>query len=146
MESSFSESRFYFVIMLIAGTTGYPPAFILSYIFAIQITGFTISRGVNSFSIVLMFFIPLLFVVLISRYLLWICLRTWIRGNVAKNSFILFLKAHRSCVYTFPFTLLVSSVEMEGNAFGILILPILLIMCLIVGWKVQKELWRKSLS
>ena len=146
MDASFSKSRFYIVILLIASAIGYPPAFVFSYFLAIKTPGFTVDSGVNSFSIVLIFFIPLLFIILALRYWIWRCLRSWIKGDISKYSWRIFLKAHQSCLYIFPFTALISCIEMEGNAFGILILPILLIMSLIIGWKVQKELWRKSLS
>jgi hypothetical protein len=146
MDASFSKSKFYIVILLIASVIGYPPSFVISYILAIKTPGLTVDSGVNSFSIVLIFFIPLLFIFLALRYWLWLCLRGWVKGDIAKDSWRMFLKAHRSCLYIFPFTVLISCIEMEGNAFGILILPILLIMSLIIGWKVQKILWGKSLS
>jgi len=146
MGTSFSKSRLYIVILLIVSAIGYPPAFVVSYFLAIKTPGLTVDSGVNSFSIVLIFFIPLLFMVLALCYWLWRCLRGWIKGDIAKDSWRIFLKAHRSCLYIFPFTTLISCIEMEGNAFGLLILPILLIMSLIIGWKVQKILWGKSLS
>jgi hypothetical protein len=146
MDASFSKSRCYIIILLIASVIGYPPAFVVSYFLAIATPGLTVDSGVNSFSLVLVFFISLLFTILALRYWLWKCLRGWIRGDLSKDSWRIFLRAHRSCLYIFPFTVLISCIEMEGNAFGILILPILLIMSLIIGWKVQKILWGKSLS
>lgn len=136
------QSRPVVALLVAAAAVGYPPAFLVAYFFALAAPYFSTERGVNVTAPFLPLFLPLLAVLLAARYGLWRLLRRWFRGAAGDDAASFFLLAHRPALFSLPITAALCFLDMEGNVFGFLVLPILLLLCLTIGVWVQRRLWR----
>jgi hypothetical protein len=130
-------------LYVLAAAVGYPPAFLAAYFLTMAVPYGTIPRGANTVSLVLPVFALLAAAVFLARYQLWRVLARRYRPRIT-DAWEVFLLAHRPCLYVLPVTAAVAVMDMEGNVFGFMIFPLLLVLSLVLGILVQRRLWRKT--
>ena len=136
------DSRPVRALYALAAAVGYPPAFLAAYFLTMAVPYGTIPRGTNTVSLVLPVFALLAAAVFFARYQLWRFLARRFRPRIT-DAWEAFLLAHRPCLYVLPFTAAIAVMDMEGNVFGFMIFPLLLLLSLVWGLWVQRRLWRR---
>ncbi|WP_428562527.1 MAG: hypothetical protein ACP59X_21635 [Solidesulfovibrio sp. DCME] len=131
------------LLWLAATAIGYPPAFLVGYMLDAGLPFGAIPQGTN----VTLPIFPILWAILAllayARFRLWRLLRRWLRHDTGQDAWARFCLAHRPAALCLPLTLPLCFVPMEGNAFGLLIVPVLLLLTLTIGVWVQIRLWRR---
>lgn len=152
------------LLWILAASVGYPPAFLLAYFLDLAVPFGTIARETNVTQPVFPILAMLLAAVVWLRYRLWRVLRRRLRRDAApqaagqpttdagpqagphtaSDAWDRFCLAHRPAALCLPLTLPLCVLPMEGNAFGLLVLPLLLTLTLSIGVWVQVRLWRRA--
>jgi hypothetical protein len=147
----------------LAAAVGYPPAFLAAYFLDLAVPYGTIAHETNVTQPVIPVLAVLLAAVVWLRYRLWRVLRRRLRPDAAlqarqtaidagpqagpqaaTDAWDRFCLAHRPAALCLPLTLPLCVLPMEGNAFGLLVLPLLLALTLSIGVWVQVRLWRRA--
>ena len=136
-------SRTAWAVYALAAAVGYPPAFLVAYFCTMASPYGTVAHGTNTVSLVLPVFALFAAAVFFARARLWRFLSRRYRSGIP-DPWAVFLIAHRPCLYVLPVTLAVAVMDMEGNVFGFLIFPLLLVLSLGIGVWVQRRLWRRA--
>ena len=131
-------------LFALAAAVGYPPAFLAAYFLTMAVPYGTTPRGTNTVSLVLPVFALLAAAVFFARYQLWRVLYRRFRPQARTDAWTAFLLAHRPCLYVLPATAAIAVIDMEGNVFGFMIFPLLLLLSLVFGLWVQRRLWRRA--
>lgn len=152
------------LLWTLAAAVGYPPAFLAAYFLDLAVPYGTIAHETNVTQPVIPVLAMLLAAVVWLRYRLWRVLRRRLRPDAApqaagqsttaagrqagpqaaSDAWDRFCLAHRPAALCLPLTLPLCVLPMEGNAFGLLVLPLLLALTLSIGVWVQVRLWRRS--
>lgn len=127
-----------------AAIVGYPPAFLFAYMLCLGLPYGTIPTATNVAMPVFPVLAVLLAAVAFARYRLWQALRRKFRRDDGKDAWLRFRLAHKPAALCLPLTLPLCFAPMEGNAFGFVILPTLLLLTLVIGVWVQRRLWRRG--
>ena len=131
------------VLWTTATALGYPPAFLFGYMLNYGLPFGTIPQGTNVAMPLFPVLAAILALVAYARFRLWRLLRRRIRHDPGENAWQRFYLAHKPAALCLPLTLPLCFLPMEGNAFGFLILPLLLVLTLTIGAWVQVRLWRR---
>ncbi|KHK03669.1 hypothetical protein [Desulfovibrio sp. TomC] len=129
-------------LYVLAAAVGYPPAFLTAYFCTMASPYGTVARGTNVVSLVLPVFALFAAAVFLARCQLWRILCRRFRPQAKTEAWEAFLVAHRPCLFMLPLTGAVAAMDMEGNVFGFLVFPLLLVASLVFGFWVQRRLWQ----
>ncbi|MEA5088322.1 hypothetical protein [Solidesulfovibrio sp.] len=127
-----------------AAVAGYPPAFLFAYLLCLGLPYGTIPTATNVAMPVFPILAALLAAVAFARYRLWRTLRRKYRRDDGTDAWLRFRLAHKPAALCLPLTLPLCFAPMEGNAFGFVVLPTLLLLTLAIGVWVQRRLWRRA--
>ena len=127
-----------------AAVAGYPPAFLFAYLLCLGLPYGTTPTATNVAMPVFPILAALLAAVAFARYRLWRTLRRKYRRDDGTDAWLRFRLAHKPAALCLPLTLPLCFAPMEGNAFGFVVLPTLLLLTLAIGVWVQRRLWRRA--
>ena len=127
-----------------AAVVGYPPAFLFAYLLDFGLPYGTIPMETNVSMPVFPVLAALLAALAYARYRLWRTLRRRFRRDDGKDAWLRFGLAHKPAALCLPLTLPLCFAPMEGNVFGFLFFPTLLLLTLVIGVWVQRRLWRRG--
>jgi hypothetical protein len=132
------------ILWTTAAVVGYPPAFLFAYMLCLGLPYGTIPTATNVAMPVFPVLAVLLAAIAFARYRLWRALRRKFRRDDGTDAWLRFRLAHKPAALCLPLTLPLCFAPMEGNAFGFVVLPTLLLLTLAIGVWVQRRLWRRA--
>jgi hypothetical protein len=132
------------ILWTTAAVVGYPPAFLFAYLLDFGLPYGTIPMETNVSMPVFPVLAALLAAFAYARYRLWRTLRRRFRHDDGKDAWLRFGLAHKPAALCLPLTLPLCFAPMEGNVFGFLFFPTLLLLTLVIGVWVQRRLWRRG--
>ncbi len=120
-------------LLLAAAMLGRPIAFLVGYFAALVVPDMTVEAGFNTVRLRLPLFLPLMLAMLAARYGFWRALfHRRLSGVATAEAVARYLDAQRYALLALPVTLAVTVLPMEGNVFGMLFFPLLLVAGLVV--------------
>ena len=129
-------------LFALAAAVGYPPAFLLAYLLTLAVPYGAVEKSTNVFSVNPLIFAALATVICAGRYFLWRGWRRW-RGK-SGGTFAMWLAAHKPCLAVVPVSVGIVAMDMEGNAFGFLVLPLYAVLAVVLGVWVHRRLRRSA--
>ncbi len=132
------------LLWIAATAVGYPPAFLFGYMLDAGLPFGTIPGETNVTQPVFPVLWAILALVAWLRFRLWRFLRRRLRHDTGQDAWVRFCLAHKPAALCLPLTVPLCFLPMEGNVFGLLVVPLLLALTLTLGTWVQVRLWRRQ--
>jgi hypothetical protein len=130
------------VLFVLAAAIGYPSAFLVAYMLTLAVPYGAVEKATNVFSVNPLIFAGLAAAIFAGRFALWRRKRRKASPQAAGNALDIYLVAHKPCLAVLPVSLVLVAIDMEGNAFGFLVLPLYLVLSIVYGIWVHRRLWR----
>ena len=125
--------------VFLAAVAGHPFFFLVAYFVSAAVPGVYIETATNEGHPNLLFFLPLLALLYFLRYGAWLLKRRLAHRPTPEEALARFARAHKPALFSLPVTAFLSVAPVEGNAFGFVVLPLLLLLSLVIGVMI----WRR---